>query len=100
MKRDIAFVDHEISSRRREGGGGSNTYLGEQLVHLATQTIRILTELLRVLVTQEVISHQRIVKECLEYDIEIACGPEIQQSSTSCVTGIRSEARREEYRAP
>ena len=71
MKRDIAFVDHEISSRR-EGGGGSNAYLGEQLVHLATCTILVLARFVIVFVAQEIVPQKRVGKERLKYAIEIA----------------------------
>ena len=72
MKRDIAFVDHEISSRRREGGGGSNTYLGEQLVHLATRTILVLARFVIVFVAQKIVPQKWVGKERLKYAIEIA----------------------------
>ena len=77
MKRDIAFVDHEISSRRQEGGGGSDTYLGEQLIHLATCTILVLARFVIVFVAQEIVPQKRVGKERLKYAIEIARLPQI-----------------------
>lgn len=64
------------------------SYLDKEFVHFATKAVDILAQLVRMLIAQEVISHEGIVDKRLKDNVEIASVAKVQEAAATCTIGI------------